>query len=156
MPKRMPTKADLTTARALLAVMPFFGRLAATTAREHGTVSPERAKALVRLASGPLRSGELAQQCLLTPPAMTELVEGLVREGLVRRDDDPADRRAVRVSLTAAGRREAYRYHAAIAQRLAEAVAHLDPLARERLRLALEDLRRALETAVQRETVDVR
>ncbi len=154
----MPTaaKPDLATARALLGVMPFFGRLAAMTAREHGTVSPERAKALVRLGAGGMRAGELAQQCLLSPPAMTELVEGLVREGLVRREDDPSDRRAVRVSLTAAGRREVDRYHNAIAEALGEAIARLDPLARQRLRLALEDLRRALEAAAQKETVNVR
>ncbi|HEX9436456.1 MAG TPA: MarR family transcriptional regulator [Candidatus Limnocylindria bacterium] len=150
------TKADIGTARALLAVMPFFGRLAATTAREHGVVSPERAKALVRLAAGPMRAGELAQQCMLTPPAMTEAVEGLVRDGLVRREDDPSDRRAVRVSLTAAGRREVDRYHAAIAEALGDAIATLEPLARERLRLALEDLRHALERAAQKEMTNVR
>ncbi len=130
------TKQDIATARALLAVMPFFGRLAVVTAREHGTVSPERAKALLRLSAGGLRAGELAQQCMLTPPAMTELVEGLVRDGLVRREDDPSDRRAVRVSLTAAGRREADRYHGAFAEALADAIAGLEPLARERLGLA--------------------
>lgn len=150
------TKPDLATARALLAVMPLFGRLAAMTAREHGVVSPERAKALVRLAGGGMRAGELAHQCLLTPPAMTELVEGLVREGLVRREEDPTDRRAVRVSLTAAGRREVERYHNAIAEALGEAIARLEPSSRDRLRLALDDLRRALEDAAQKETANVR
>ena len=82
----MAQPKDVQTARALLAVMPLAGRLASMKAREHGTVSPERAKALVRLAGGSLRSGELAQQCLLSPGAITELVEGLVREGLARRE----------------------------------------------------------------------
>ena len=93
------------TARALLAVMPLVGRLAVMKAREMGTVSPERGKALGRLAGGPLRVGELAQQCMLTPPATTELVESLVRDGLVRREDDATDRRAVNVSLTPLPRR---------------------------------------------------
>lgn len=150
------TRPDIATARALLGVMPLFGRLAAMTAREHGTVSPERAKALLRLGAGPMRAGELAQQCLLSPPATTELVEGLVREGLVRREDDPYDRRAIRVSLTAAGRREADRYHTAVAEAVGEAIGRLDPDARDRLRLALDDLRRALESAAQKETVNVR
>lgn len=146
---------DLATARALLAVMPLVGRIVATKVREHGTVSPERAKALVRLAAGPLRSGELAQRCLLTPSSTTELAESLVREGLVRREDDRADRRAVVLSLTAAGRREADRYQAAVADALGDAVARLEPLARERLRLALDDLRTALERA-QKEPTNVR
>lgn len=147
---------DAQTARAMLAVMPLVGRLAAMKARAYGTVSPERAKALVRLAPGALRAGELAQQCLLSPPAMTELLEGLVREGLVRREDDPSDRRAVRVSLTAAGRREVERYQTAFAEALGDAIARLDPLARERLRLALQDLRTALEDAATKEMTSVR
>ena len=147
---------DLQTARALLAVMPLVGRLASMKAREIGTVSPERGKVLSRLSHGPMRSGELAQQCLLTPPATTELVEGLAREGLVRREDDPSDRRAVMVSLTAAGRREVERYQSAFADALGEAIAQLEPLQRERLRLALEDLRHALEGAATKEITSVR
>lgn len=136
---------DLATARALLAVMPLVGRLMYAKAREHGTVSPERAKALGRLSAGPLRSGELAHACMLTPPAVTELVEALSREGLVRREDDPSDRRAVRVSLTATGRREVERYQGAVAEAIGEAMARLEPAQRERVRLGLEDMRRALE-----------
>ncbi len=152
-----PTSKDLATARALLGVMPLFMRLIATKAREHGTVSPERAKVLVRLAAGDMRSGELAQQCLLTRPAMTELVEGLAREGLVRREEDRTDGRAVVVALTASGRREVERYHAALAEALGEAIAELDAPARDRLLLAFGDLRRALETyAMQKEHRDQR
>lgn len=136
-------------------MMPLFGRLVAVAAREHATVSPQRAKALVRLAAGAMRAGELAQQCLLTRPAATELIETLEREGLVRREDDPADRRAVRVSLTAAGRREVERYQTAVARALGQAIGYLDPRARRRLRLALDDLRAALDAA-QREMTDVR
>ena len=34
---------------------------------------------------------------------MTEAIDGLERDGLVRRDPDPEDRRAKRISLTRAG-----------------------------------------------------
>ena len=152
----MAQPKDLQTARALLAVMPLVGRLAVMKAREMGTVSPERGKALGRLAGGPLRVGELAQQCMLTPPATTELVESLVRDGLVRREDDPTDRRAVNVSLTPTGRREVERYQTAFATALGEAIARLEPLQRERLRLALDDLRHALEGAATKEMTNVR
>ena len=37
------------------------------------------------------------------PRTVTEAIDGLERDGLVRRDPDPADRRAKRISLTAAG-----------------------------------------------------
>ena len=152
----MAQSKDVQAARALVALMPLVGRLASTRARESGTVSPERAKALVRLASGAMRAGELAQQCWLTPGATTELVEGLVRDGLVRRDAVASDRRVVRISLTAAGRREVDRYHTAFAEALGEAIARLEPLRRERLRLALEDLRRALEESAAKELTSVR
>jgi DNA-binding MarR family transcriptional regulator len=36
---------------------------------------------------------------------MTRLVQGLERDGLVARDDDPGDRRVVHLRATAAGRR---------------------------------------------------
>ena len=137
-------------------MLPSFGRLAATVARERGLISPERAKVLVRLSAGPLRAGELAQQCFLTPSATTELMEVLERDGLIRREDDPNDRRAVRCSLTAAGRREVDRHRDTLAEALGEVIGRLEPLERERLRLALSDLQRALDAASMKETTDVR
>lgn len=145
---------DTVTARAILAVLPQLKRVLETAAREQGMVSPQRARCLSQLANGPMRAGELAQMCLLTPPAATELVEGLVQDGLVRRETDETDRRVVRLAMTAAGRRAVERYHAAIADVLGEVVARMDPLARERLRLALRDLRAALDT--EKETTYVR
>ncbi|MGH2378688.1 MAG: MarR family winged helix-turn-helix transcriptional regulator [Candidatus Limnocylindria bacterium] len=154
MPVRKP---DLETARALLAAVMLGARLSEAAARERGTVSPERARVLFRLADGPLRTGELAQRCLLTPPTMTELVEGLAREGFVRRQEDPSDRRVVVVMLTAAGRREVERYQGIFAEALGDAIAELEPAARQRLRLAMKDLRQGLERAsARREIAGVR
>jgi DNA-binding MarR family transcriptional regulator len=48
--------------------------------------------------------GSLATAERVTPPTMTRLVAGLVADGLVERTGDPADRRAVRVLATPAGR----------------------------------------------------
>lgn len=47
--------------------------------------------------------GELASTLGVSPPAMSGLVDRLVRQGLVRRSDDEADRRVVRHHLTAEG-----------------------------------------------------
>jgi DNA-binding MarR family transcriptional regulator len=147
MPERKP---DVETARALLSAMMLGARLAESAARGRGTVSPERARVLFRLADAPLRTGELAQRCLLTPATMSELVDGLASDGFVRRQEDPSDRRAVVVALTATGRREVERYQSIFAEALGEAVAELEPAARQRLRLAMEDLRRGLERAARR------
>ena len=49
--------------------------------------------------------GEIARRLMVTPPVVTRLASALVEAGLVERRDDPADRRSVRLSLTAAGKR---------------------------------------------------
>lgn len=41
----------------------------------------------------------------VTPPTMSRLVQGLERDGLVSRSNDPSDRRAIRISATPAGRK---------------------------------------------------
>jgi DNA-binding MarR family transcriptional regulator len=69
------------------------------------TVSDYRA--LLLLWTGPpagRRMVELARGTVLTPSAVTALVDRLERDGLVTRAPDPSDRRGKLVSLTAAGR----------------------------------------------------
>ena len=51
-----------------------------------------------------LPATELARESLLSSGAMTNRIDRLEARGLVERDQDPQDRRGVRVSLTAAGR----------------------------------------------------
>jgi DNA-binding MarR family transcriptional regulator len=51
-----------------------------------------------------LSSAELASRTGVSPPAVTKVVSGLERSGLVRRERDPSDARLVRVWLTDAGR----------------------------------------------------
>jgi len=53
---------------------------------------------------GPLPIGRLADIEQVTPPAITKLVDGLEKEGLVSRRRSAADRRVVEVVATAAGR----------------------------------------------------
>lgn len=68
-------------------------------------VTPARLSALSVLVFGGERTiGSLASAERVTPPTMTRLVAGLVADGLVERTVDPADRRAVRVRATPAGR----------------------------------------------------
>ncbi|ALG86437.1 MarR family winged helix-turn-helix transcriptional regulator [Gordonia phthalatica] len=49
---------------------------------------------------GPMRMGELAERESVRMPTATALVDGLLREGLVTREPDPTDRRAVVVATT--------------------------------------------------------
>lgn len=67
-------------------------------------------------AQGPVRGGELADSIGVTPAGVTDLVDRLEKRGLLRRTRDRADRRAVHVVLTEAGRR----YHATMRREVLE------------------------------------
>ncbi len=69
----------------------------------HGA-SFSRTKLLLLIArQGPVRSIDLASYFGYAPRTVTEAVDGLERDGLVRRDPDPDDRRVQRISLTETG-----------------------------------------------------
>ena len=59
---------------------------------------------LKKLSAGTSGVTELARAAELNPGAMTRLLDKLASKGLLTRESDPDDRRAVHVSLTAAGR----------------------------------------------------
>ena len=63
-----------------------------------------RARMLMYIAKhGPVRSIDLATSLAYAPRTVTEAIDGLERDGLVRREPDTLDRRAKRISLTPAG-----------------------------------------------------
>jgi DNA-binding MarR family transcriptional regulator len=67
-------------------------------------LSLTRTKILAQLqAGGPARPGVLAAEFGLAPRTVTELVDTLERDGLVTRQADPSDRRALLVGLTSEG-----------------------------------------------------
>jgi DNA-binding MarR family transcriptional regulator len=69
--------------------------------------------------SGPQRLCDLNGPEGISQPAMTQLVTRLEREGLAKRGSDPADRRAVVVSVTEEGRAAVARRQEGRAQALA-------------------------------------
>jgi DNA-binding MarR family transcriptional regulator len=127
--------------------MPRFGRVAWHAAQQCGITSPERGRLIWVIGDRPVRAGLVAQQLKLSAGAVTELVEILVREGLVRRETDPDDRRAVVLALTAEGRRVRERYELAAASALAQVLGRLTPPQRRRLRAAFADLNGAFAAA---------
>jgi DNA-binding MarR family transcriptional regulator len=66
------------------------------------TVTQLRVLFLLREAPG-MPAGALAEHLLVTPPTVTGLVDRLVRMGVVKREEDPKDRRLVRNVLTEQG-----------------------------------------------------
>ena len=70
-------------------------------------LSEGRFQILVRLQhqeAGRLTMGELAEMLDVSPRSVTGLVDNLERDGLVKRVDDPADRRSVYAEITEQGR----------------------------------------------------
>lgn len=76
---------------------------------------------------GPLCQTELAEKILCTGGNLTLLVDKLERQGLVRRERRPEDRRYVEVQLTAAGESLIRRIFPGHAQRVAELFQTLSP-----------------------------
>jgi DNA-binding MarR family transcriptional regulator len=66
------------------------------------TVTQLRVLFLLREAPG-MPAGALAENLRVTPPTVTGLVDRLVRMGVVKREEDPKDRRLVRNVLTGQG-----------------------------------------------------
>lgn len=52
-----------------------------------------------------LSSAELSRRFFVTPQTMNELIAGLQRRNLIIRKEDPANRRILRMRLTASGRK---------------------------------------------------
>ena len=68
-------------------------------------VAPHQFSVMCRLEEAPRTPGELAEIERVAKPSMTRTVNARVERGLVRRQDDPLDRRSVILSLTDDGRR---------------------------------------------------
>ena len=85
----------------------------------------------------PVTLGDIADEIGLSLPAVSRAVEGLHKRGLVKRVEDPADRRAKRVSLTAKGRRT---FGGLIAMRVAGLRAFVETLDEDERRSVVEGL----------------
>jgi DNA-binding MarR family transcriptional regulator len=92
--------------------------------------------------SGPQRLCDLHVPEGVTQPAMTQLVTRLEKEGLAQRGSDPADGRAVVVSVTEAGRAAVERRRAVHAEALAERLDQLSPADRAAIVAALPAMER--------------
>lgn len=136
-----PSQNDVRTAKQLLGLFPWMGQLWSTAVREAGAGSIGRYKTFGMIhGRGPIRAGELAALCGMTPSAMSEVIEGLVADGHVRRVDDPTDRRAVMVELTETGERELERVGDLMTAELVKRFDGLTVEQKARMRAAISDL----------------
>jgi DNA-binding MarR family transcriptional regulator len=83
----------------------------AESGREHG-LTPQQGQLLCVLMAQPYGMSELGAMLGLAKSSLTGLVDRTERNGLVRREADAQDTRAVRVALTARGSRLAEQFYA--------------------------------------------
>lgn len=89
---------------------------------------------------GPLSLSELATRLSCVRSNMTQLVDRLEADALVRRVDDPTDRRAVKASITEHGRERQAAGAAEVARLHEEFAAHVGPSDRAALHRMLSAL----------------
>ena len=92
--------------REVLDVIPMVMRSLRAEFRSHrgNDLSIPQYRTLMFLRRSPGKSlADLAEHLGITPPSTSKLVDGLVKRGLVDRQDFPVDRRRIVLSLTPAG-----------------------------------------------------
>jgi DNA-binding MarR family transcriptional regulator len=83
---------------------------------------------------------ELSTTLGLEKSSLTGLVDRAEQRGLVTREPDPSDRRAVNVALTPAGAEAGHRFHGQLTARLDEVLSGLSATDRERFTQAVGQL----------------
>jgi DNA-binding MarR family transcriptional regulator len=106
-------------------------------------LTPVQGRLLCVLAQGPRGMTELARCCGVEKAALTGLVDRAERRGLAERTPVPGDRRALRVTLTEAGRRSATAFHADVTAELNQLLSPLARNDRERFRTAMATITQA-------------
>ena len=96
------------TARDLLEVVPLITRELRSEMRKQSstdlTVAQFRSLAFVDRNAGASLL-EVANHLGLTPPSTSRLIDGLISRGMIIREDHPADRRRVKLTVTSRGQR---------------------------------------------------
>jgi DNA-binding MarR family transcriptional regulator len=106
-------------------------------------ISPPRLSALsVVVYAGPIGIGALATAEGVAAPTMTRLIDGLERDGYVRRAPDPHDARGVLVEATATGRRVLTRGRRQRVQTLASGLATLSSEELQQIRRGVDLIER--------------
>jgi len=92
----------------------------------------------------PLSNAQLARRAYMTPQAMSEVIEALETNGLIRRDRHPSHRRVLPATLTGKGRRILAQCDDAVDEMESLMLASLTERERAQLRESLKAAVRAL------------
>jgi DNA-binding MarR family transcriptional regulator len=143
------TTADrpLDQARRALRLTQRLNRWAAASvqmSRPGQELSLRQLAALFAIREGLTSPGELARRMRVTPAVVTGLIDRLVRQGHVRREADPGDRRKLRLALTESGMATSQAVELSLTESLAEELSAAGAAELSALSRALDLLERAL------------
>jgi DNA-binding MarR family transcriptional regulator len=95
--------------------------------REHGITATvfNAMRILIQKPNGGRRIGEIGQEMIQRVPDITRLIDRMERDGFVRRQRSAEDRRAVKITLTASGRRKCESLYTAVADMHQSQLAHM-------------------------------
>ncbi len=142
---------DIAIVEESIELLPRIGRLlfasVSSLPESHGlTMTQSRAVALL-YHSGEMTMGEMAAGLGIGLPSASELIDRLEDRQMVVREQDPADRRRVVLSLTEDSLRFAVQIHDLHRERVREALAELEPDERPIFLKSLRSLTAALATS---------
>lgn len=112
---------------------------------------PQFRVVMLLLAEEALTITTVAQRLQVTPPTASGIVDRLVRHGFAEREDDPNDRRIVRIRLTGQGKDAVKALFHPDMSRISNAILSLSPEERQALERGLRAIRGALLSATEDE-----
>lgn len=102
-------------------VLARLARVAEQACQSSGISLPQY-RLLVSISGQPQRASELAARVGVSRPTLSSLVDGLERNGLLRRSPVPSDRRGIQLEPTEAGQLSLVRAERALTERLLQLV----------------------------------
>lgn len=124
---------ELEAATKIIEIIPYLSRVVAAEARheldaERGTLTLTHLRVLAHTRRQPGCSlGDLARAREVSLPTMSKMISGLVDKGLLTREQDPENRRVVRIELTSEGERLYLAIVSRVRRRIAERLERLKP-----------------------------
>lgn len=107
--------------RAGIRILARLARVAEQACQESGISLPQY-RLLVSISGQPQRASELAARVGVSRPTLTSLVNGLARNGLLRRSPVDSDRRGIQLETTQAGHAAVDRAEEVLTRRMLELV----------------------------------
>jgi DNA-binding MarR family transcriptional regulator len=126
--KNIPDSPSRSAYFSLMTAADILGGEFALLFRKNG-ITPTVFNTMRILIQGPeqgQRIGEIGEQLIQRVPDITRLIDRMERDGFVRRQGDPEDRRAVLIRLTAAGKRKCESLYSSVSKGHREQFAHMN------------------------------